>query len=287
MNDLPGIPSAVGFGILSLILLYFAKKKGYFSFPHEIRWIVPLRWYHIATVFAIYFAAVIFAVPIVSFLIRHALASSPLIAAATWLNFLTSFIILGAIAIYTSRIPREIAYKIWRRSDESSFVQDLSFAFLSFLIAFPLVIFLNEAFDLILYYLFHVQELPDQLAVRFLKMTFQHPRYFFLSVVTIVAFAPMLEEVLFRGFLQSFIRQHLGPRSAIVITSLCFSFFHYSPEQGLSNISIIGSLFALALFLGFVYEKRGSLPASMALHACFNAVSVLNLYFLGGFPKAI
>jgi len=280
---------AIGFGILTIVLLYFAKRGDYFSFPADMgTWEVPIRWYHVGSVFAIYFAAVVFVVPLISALFKPLFSSSPLIGVATWLNFLTSFVILSAVALYSSSISPAVSSKIWRRSSEKgSYLRDCGFAFLSFLIAFPLVIFLNEVFDLILTHAFHVKELPDQLAVRFLKMTFEHPRYFFLSIVTIVAFAPMLEEVLFRGFLQSFIRQHLGPKSAIFMTAFCFSFFHFSPEQGISNISIIGSLFALALFLGFVYERQGSLPASMTLHALFNAVSVLNLYFLGGFPKAI
>jgi membrane protease YdiL (CAAX protease family) len=285
MSEFPG---AVGFGILSLLVLYFARKAGYFVFhKEEMKWIFPIRWYNVITVFAIYFAAVVFLAPLISTVIRPILNTAPTISVVTWLNFLTSFFILTAVALYTGMLPRAVSWKIWRRSDQAYFLQDVGFAFLSFLIAFPLVIFLNEAIDVIVSHMFHPPELPDQLAVRFLKMTFVHPSLFFLSVVTIVAFAPMLEETLFRGFLQSFIRQHLGSRAAILITAICFSCFHYSPEQGLSNISIIGSLFALALFLGFVYEKRGSLVASMALHASFNAISILNLYFLGGFPKAL
>ena len=283
-----GLPEVIGFGTLALVILYFAGRAGYFAFPGEgIQWPVFIRWYHVVTVFAIYFVFVIFLVPLISLFLRPLLSTSPMIAVATWLNFLTSFFILASIAFYSCRIPEEVASKIWRRETRSYFLQDLGVALLSFIIAFPLVTFLNEASDLILHSFFGIQELPDQLAVRFLKMTFEYPSYFFLSIVTIIVFAPMLEEVLFRGFLQSFIRQHLGSKSAILITALCFSFFHYSPEQGLSNISIISSLFALALFLGFVYEKRGSLAASMALHAFFNAFSVLNLYFVGGFPKAI
>jgi len=282
------LPQAIGFGILASIVLYFAGRAKYFSLQkEEMKWLFPIRWYHVLTVFGMYFAVVIFLVPLISSSIRQYLSYSPSIALATWLNFLASFIILTSIALYCSVIPREIAWRIWRRSDRSFFFQDFGFAFLSFVVAFPFVIFLNEVFDIILYYFFQISELPDQLAVRFLKMTFEYPTYLFLSTVTIVVFAPMLEEVLFRGFLQSFIRQHLGSKSAILITALCFSFFHYSPEQGLSNISIIGSLFAIALFLGFVYEKRGSLAASIALHMLFNAVNVLNLYYLGGFPKAI
>jgi uncharacterized protein len=283
-----GLPEVITFGALTLFVLYLANRGNYFAFPKDgIKWEFSIRWHHVAVAFAIYFAAIVFLSPLAIHALRRLLSSSPAIALATWLNFLLSLFILSAIAIYCSIIPRDVASKIWRRSERSSFFQDIRFAFLSFIVAFPLVIFINEILDLFLSHFFHFQELPDQLAVHFLKKTFEYPRYFFLSVVTIVVFAPMLEEVLFRGFLQSFIRQHLGPKSAILITSLCFSFFHYSPEQGLSNLSIIGSLFPLALFLGFVYERQGSLFASMALHSFFNTINVLNLYFLGGFPKAI
>jgi CAAX protease family protein len=283
-----GLGSVIGFGAVAIAILFFAWRASYFAFLKEkTSWEFPIRWIHVCVVFAIYFSAVIFLSPLLIAALRHLLASSPTVALPTWLNFLSSFLILSFIAIYCSMLPKSVAWKIWRRSDRAYFIQDVGFAALSFIIAFPVVIFINEALDLILSHSFHIVELPDQLAVRFLKMTFEYPRYFFLSLVSITVFAPMLEEVLFRGFLQSFIRQHLGTKSAILITSLCFSLFHYSPEQGMSNISIIGSLLPLALFLGYVYEKQGSLFASIALHALFNSISVLNLYFLGGFPKAI
>ena len=118
-------------------------------------------------------------------------------------------------------------------------------------------------------------------------MTFAHPSLFVLTISTIVIFAPVIEELLFRGFLQSFIRQHLGSKQAICITSVLFAFFHYSSEQGIGNLPIIISLFVLSLFIGFIYEKRGSLAAPIALHAIFNAVNVVNLYFLGGMPGGL
>ena len=45
--------------------------------------------------------------------------------------------------------------------------------------------------------------------------------------------------------------------------------------------------FILALFLGYLYERQGSLIAPIALHASFNAISVMNIYFLGGFSVGI
>ncbi|HSX37540.1 MAG TPA: CPBP family intramembrane glutamic endopeptidase [Chlamydiales bacterium] len=270
------------FGVVAVFFLYFAKRSHYFSFPKvELKWRFPIRWFHVASVFAIYLVCVTFLTPLITRVLGSILRFSPPIANIAWLNFLISLIILACISGYSALISREIAWKIWRRDEQNSLWKDMKFAALSFAIAFPLVIFSSELFDLLLYYIFQVPVLPDQLAVRFLKMTFQYPRYFFLSVATIIVFAPMLEEAIFRGFLQSFIRQKLGAKMAILITSLFFAFFHYSPDQGLANISIIGSLFVFALFLGFVYEKQGSLTSSIGLHALFNSFSVLNLYFLG------
>lgn len=146
---------------------------------------------------------------------------------------------------------------------------------------------LNALFESFFASFFNIEQLPDQVAVKFLKMTFEYPLYLLLSVFSIVVLAPLIEETLFRGFLQTFIRQHLGSKQAIWITSACFSFFHYSSEQGLGNIPIIGSLFVLALFLGYLYERQGTLIAPMALHASFNAISVMNIYFFGGYAGGI
>lgn len=286
MNPYTEIPSAIGSGLLAFILLWYARKKNYFSLSGIlIKWDIQIRWFHVVGVFLIYFMVIGFCLPWLALFFKSTLASSPPIAAASWINFSTSLFMLAIVVVYASMLPCHVARHIWRRSGPSSYIDDIRCALISFFLSFPVVIFLNETLDLMLYYGFHIQALPEQLAVRFLKMTFHQPLYFGLSVFTIVILAPLLEEILFRGFLQSFIRQYLGTNKAILITAVCFSFFHYSPQQGFSNISIIGSLFALALFLGFVYEKQGSLAASITLHAAFNATNVINLYFFGGFPS--
>src|ERR1700679_3117975 len=138
-----GLGSVIGFGVLTLIILFVAWRANYFAFlKEEVKWEFPIRWIHIAIVFAIYFAAVIFLSPLLIAALRRLLISSPAIALATWLNFLSSFFILAFIAIYCSILPRKVAWKIWRRSDRAFFIQDIGFAFLSFIIAFPIVIFI-------------------------------------------------------------------------------------------------------------------------------------------------
>lgn len=263
----------LGFGILSLILLYFAKRGGYFAMQ-RVEWKVPLKWFHIVIVFIIYFATVFLFVPLMNMF----MSSWSTIAKLTWLNFLSSIIALSLIMFFSLFLPHGTMRKIWIRTNQSHYFKYLRFAFLSFVIGFPLVIFFNDVLDFFLTWFFNIQELPEQLAVRFLKMTFQYPLFLIFSIITIVALAPMLEEILFRGFLQTYLRQTLDVKWAILISSFCFSLFHYSPDQGIANISIVGSLFVFALFLGYAYEKQGSLITSIALHALFNGMSVLNLY---------
>ena len=124
----------------------------------------------------------------------------------------------------------------------------------------------------------HSHDFPDQIAVLFLKMTFEKPGFLVLAMSSIVLFAPLIEETLFRGFLQSWLRRHLAPLPSIAISSILFTSFHYSGDQGASNISILSSLFVLGCFLGFLYERRQSLFSPLLLHGLFNALSAANLY---------
>lgn len=289
--DTPSISSIILVGILSLIMVLIGWKRNFFSLPLDVKnWRLPISWLHVITVFAIYFGVSVVLTPIIGKILQHFLfahaSPTALLSYASWVNFINSGAILVLLLCFFLWIPKQVRNAIWRRpSPEKHFYgPDFLFSAVAWVISFPLVVFVNQLFDWIVSQIFQIQIMPEQLAVYFLKMTFGHPFYLLLAILTIVVFAPIVEEILFRGFLQSFIRQHLGNKQAIFITSVLFSFFHYSPEQGLANLTIIGSLFVFSLFLGLVYEKKGSLPTPIALHALFNMVNVGNLYFLGGIP---
>ena len=281
----PELGSVLIFGAAAVLFLWIAQRRGFFVFP-AIEWLVPVKLYHILGAFAIYFFGSMAAGTLFTALIKAG-APSDLLFVSSWFNFITSGLILVLLAIFWRAFPELKAIWVRPNGEPHNYTEDVAFAFIAWFVSFPVVLFMSNFFEYFISAVFHVTQLPDQLAVQFLKMTFGNPLYLFLAVGSIILFAPLLEELLFRGFLQTFIRKHLGPKPAVFLTSLCFAFFHYSADQGLGNISIIGSLFALALFLGFLYERQGSLLAPIALHASFNAISVLNLYFLGGIPGGI
>jgi len=92
-----------------------------------------------------------------------------------------------------------------------------------------------------------------------------------LAMVPILL-APVIEEPMFRGMMQTVLRHAAGFERwpTIIITSVLFSLVHLAavPWQSMPG------LFVLSLGLGYAYERTGKLWAPMAIHALFNAVNV-------------
>ncbi len=279
--------ATIAFGILAVLLLWIGWRRGFFTLENK-EWELPIRFLHLVGAFAIYFFATFLGTSFVLAFFKTQIAAHYL-SFSSWFNFGMSALIFCLLALYLKLLPEPLRKGLLRRPSERGlpFIDDVWAAFSAWIIAFPLVLFLSQGLELVITEIFRIPQLPDQLAVQFLKSTFLNPLYFILATVAIIILAPLIEETLFRGFLQSYIRRQLGSKQAIFITSACFSLFHYAAGQGLGNISIIFSLFILSLFLGFLYEKRGSILAPMTLHASFNAISVLNLYIFGGFTTTI
>ena len=143
---------------------------------------------------------------------------------------------------------------------------------LTWALAFPAAVVVEQVFDLFIYFTFNV-ETYNQTAVLYLKMMKKNPELLAIALTTILVLAPLLEEFLFRGILQTYLKRHLSQKVAIVISSLCFALFHLTPSQGAGNIPLFFSLMTLGLFLGFLYEKQGSLLTPIALHLTFNTIS--------------
>jgi membrane protease YdiL (CAAX protease family) len=82
--------------------------------------------------------------------------------------------------------------------------------------------------------------------------------------------APLAEEIYFRGIMQSFIRGQTGrPWAAVVLAAAFFAAVHLSQPQA------VASLFALALAMGYNYERTGRLISPILIHVIFNTVAML------------
>lgn len=279
--------------ILSLLVFWVGKQKKFFALP-VTSWPVPVYLKHVIIAFLIYFGVSSLITPIIGKLLHNLFFNPPtplsFLQYASWINVINSLLIFFLLTAFCFISPSALRNGIWKAPSHTHL--DLSSALRTaawgWLFSFPAVLLTNQFFDWAIFHLFQGAPLPEQLAVYFLKMTLAHPFYLFLAVFTIIIAAPVIEELLFRGFLQSWIRQHLGRGQAICVTSALFALFHYSPEQGIANVTIVASLFVFSLFIGFVYEKEGSLACPMMLHSLFNTINVCNLYFFGGiFDRSI
>lgn len=95
----------------------------------------------------------------------------------------------------------------------------------------------------------------DQLSLRILMV-------FFAVVLT-----PIFEELVFRGLLQSYLRNlNYGPWQSIFIASIIFSVLH--PWMHLP------ALLVLSVAMGYAYEKSGSLLRPIFIHLLFNGVTI-------------
>ena len=204
------------------------------------------------------------------------------IAIQGWMNVIV--MALSAIGLfgYLQLLGPDLRSDIWSQGKKERFQQGIGhyfFGVMTWLIAYPLVLGVAQALALALYFLFGASE-ADQEAVRVMKKIYEFPALFVAMSLGIIFVIPIIEELLFRGFLQTFLKKHVGRFLGIIIAGMIFALFHYSPEQGLTNIEYISALFILSCFLGFIYERQGSLWAPIGLHTSFNAFQHDNAEFV-------
>lgn len=269
-------------GLAASIALWIGWKRGFFAIPKKASPPEnPPTLLLTSLLFFVYLVLGSIAPILFSSLFIHWIGGGNRVAILTCTTFMTTLTIAVSILLFCQMMPRAVRLTVFGRDRSFSLKNDFYIALYAWLISFPCTLFLGTGLELMLFLFTGTFELPDQIAVFFLKMTFDSPLYFSLAILTVVALAPLIEEICFRGFLQTYLRRYLSPTISLMLASLIFTLFHFSFSQGLGNIPILGSLFLLGCFLGFLYEKQGSLFAPIFLHALFNAVSVANLYFLG------
>lgn len=267
------------YGILAIFTLLIAYKSGFFFIKEKQSYLhINLSFRHLIFPFVAYFISSFIITPIFA----HWFNVSQMQENHLFLiiNFINAIAILLFFLIFFLIVNAKIRKDIWLKKPPFSIRKDLFQSALCWLIALPVIVFFNQIFELLKASFFKKNELPDQIAVYFLKKIQGNIPLFLFAALLVIFIVPIIEEILFRGILQTFLRKFLSIKPSILISSLCFAFFHYSPMQGLANIMIIGSLFIFALFLGFVYEKRGSLFAAISLHGIFNMFTIINLIFI-------
>ena len=108
---------------------------------------------------------------------------------------------------------------------------------------------------------------PTITALRGVESTFPQRLVLWTGAAVI---APVAEEFFFRGILQTVLLNTLKSRwTAILLASTVFAAIHFSQPHA------IPALFVLAVIMGYVYERSGSLIPPIAIHSLFNLKTLI------------
>ena len=95
-----------------------------------------------------------------------------------------------------------------------------------------------------------------------------HGAWFIVLFVVVVVGAPLVEELVYRGFIQAGLQSQIGSTWALIITAAWFTVVHLEPIE-------FPGLFAFALVLGLCYRRTQRVGLSMVTHLAFNATGLL------------
>ncbi len=101
-----------------------------------------------------------------------------------------------------------------------------------------------------------------------------------MIIAAAVLAAPLYEETVFRGILYPVIRQFTGRAFGLAFSALVFAAVHL-------HVTSLAPMFLLGIFLCLAYDFTRCLWVPMAIHACFNAITVGGMLFLSEHPEAI
>jgi membrane protease YdiL (CAAX protease family) len=103
-----------------------------------------------------------------------------------------------------------------------------------------------------------------------------HDRNLIYGLIILAVFiAPVVEEVIFRGFVFNAFLRYVPVGLAAIASGVIFGLAHFDPTA-FFPLSCGGIVLAL------VYYRTGSLISSMLTHGTFNAVNVVLVLVTGG-----
>ena len=134
---------------------------------------------------------------------------------------------------------------------------------ISFIIFIPLLFLISFIIQYVL------PEYKQQEIVLNFKSTLIEDKGILLHVLVI---APIVEEVIFRGYIYRILKSKIPIIFATIINSTLFALIHY-------NVLSYILLFVLSIFLTYIYERNGSIICPIIIHSLFNLMMSILIVF--------
>lgn len=114
---------------------------------------------------------------------------------------------------------------------------------------------------------------PQEITIKILEESSPNVLVFMIFFGTLGA--PIIEEFIFRGFLQPAVRCVYGKSNAIIASGFIFALVHLIGDQ---NLYVFFQILILGLFLAYLFEHTGSLVAPISVHIIHNSVTLIYLF---------
>lgn len=98
-----------------------------------------------------------------------------------------------------------------------------------------------------------------------------------LLVILAVVVAPISEEFFFRGILFRTVRDRHGFWLAALASAIPFGLVHYVPAPAIDAAVLQLTMVFTGIGLAWIYDRRGTIVASMAAHMAFNVIGVVTI----------
>ena len=96
-------------------------------------------------------------------------------------------------------------------------------------------------------------------------------------ILLAVVIAPISEELFFRGVLFRTVRDLHAFWPAAIASAIPFGLVHYVPAPAIDALVLQLTMVFTGIGLAWIYERRGSITASMAAHMAFNVVGLVTI----------
>lgn len=275
----------VFFALLSCIIVPIASKKGFFCSLQGNDENVEISFWNVFTAFLFYFIVPVVLLQLVfaiwSYFLGRDAVRSFCDTYKGWFSLGAMFLSFVCLASCFMNLKSSLRKAIWYNKQEGYWWRDIIQGFVGWLVGFPLVVVAGQIVAILLYLSLGFMG-GEQVVVSVLRNSKDDHLLLVLFVVAVTFFIPIAEEILFRGFLQTWLSKFFKKSTCIVLSAVLFSLFHFELKQGLANMEFITSLFVLSCFLGFVYERQKSLIAPIVLHVIFNTCGIAALLLYEG-----
>lgn len=229
----------------------------------------------ITKVFVFYFIMVTLGSPLVTYISRKTLdidpatvlGSSVFVLVLTLItNGLSCLYVLSIVSVRHRQPISALGLNLWE------WRRNLGLGLLHYLMFLPIII---SAGFLVAFVSKNLGVTPQHQQVVYRLVEEKSFMVMTAMVVFGVAVSPVVEEVLFRGFLQPFLRGFLGSSRAIFLSAFFFALVHLS-------IYVFLQILVLGLLLAYLFEKTGTLVAPISIHMLHNSLVLSYFFFLKG-----